>query len=399
MTAPRYRMRILHIIPYFYPAWAYGGTCRAAWELARALVRKQQQVIVYTTDALDAHARAKLPLEVVDGVEIHRVRNLSNYLAWGRAFLPLGFGRQLRESLSHADVAHLHEFRSYQNSVALPLMEKMDVPFVLTAQGGLPRIMGRHSLKVLYDQMVGQRILRNAARLHALNEMEREQFIDLGVEPERVAILPNGVDLEQYRSLPPVNGFRARFGIPEGVPIVLFLARVNKIKGVDFLVSSFDLLRRVSPQVVLVIVGPDDGYLTEVKRQVQTLGISSQVRFTGYLDGDDKLQAYQSASVYVLPSAYEMFAITLLESLACGTPIIATDRCGLADFVRQNDLGSIVNYGDVGGLQNEITRILSRPQDVQRRAGYGRQYVLDNFGWDSIAENWLKVYRDCVAGN
>ena len=392
-------MRILHIIPYFYPAWAYGGTCRAAWELARALVRKQQQVIVYTTDALDAHARAKLPLEVVDGVEIHRVRNLSNYLAWGRAFLPLGFGRQLRASLSHADVAHLHEFRSYQNSVALPLMEKMDVPFVLTAQGGLPRIMGRHSLKVLYDQMVGQRILRNAARLHALNEMEREQFIDLGVEPERVAILPNGVDLEQYRSLPPVNGFRARFGIPEGVPIVLFLARVNKIKGVDFLVSSFDLLRRVSPQAVLVIVGPDDGYLTEVKRQVQTLGISNQVRFTGYLDGDDKLQAYQSASVYVLPSAYEMFAITLLESLACGTPIIATDRCGLADFVRQNNLGSIVNYGDVGGLQNEITRILSRPQDVQRRAGYGRQYVLDNFGWDSIAENWLKVYRDCVAGN
>ena len=392
-------MRILHIIPYFYPAWAYGGTCRAAWELARALVRKQQQVVVYTTDALDAHARAKLPLEVVDGVEIHRVRNLSNYLAWRRAFLPLGFGRQLRAALSHVDVAHLHEFRSYQNSVALSLMEKLGVPFVLTAQGGLPRIMGRHSLKVLYDQMVGKRILRNAARLHALNEMEREQFIKLGVEPERVAILPNGVDLEQYRSLPPVNGFRARFGIPEGVPIVLFLARVNKIKGVDFLVSSFDLLRRVSPQAVLVIVGPDDGYLTEVKRQVQTLGISSQVRFTGYLDGDDKLQAYQSASVYVLPSAYEMFAITLLESLACGTPIIATDRCGLADFVRQNDLGSIVNYGDVGGLQNEITRILSRPQDVQRRAGYGRQYVLDNFGWDSIAENWLKVYRDCAAGH
>ncbi|MDP6793281.1 MAG: glycosyltransferase [Anaerolineales bacterium] len=399
MTAPRYRMRILHIIPYFYPAWAYGGTCRAAWELARALVRKQQQVVVYTTDALDAHARAKLPLEVVDGVEIHRVRNLSNYLAWGRAFFPLGFGRQLRAALGHADVAHLHEFRSYQNSVALPLMEKMGVPFVLTAQGGLPRIMGRHLLKILYDRMVGQRILRNAARLHALNEMEREQFIDLGVEPERVAILPNGVDLEQYRSLPPVNGFRARFGVPEDVPIVLFLARVNKIKGVDFLVSSFDLLLRVSPQAVLVIVGPDDGYLTEVKRQVQTLGISSQVRFTGYLDGDDKLQAYQSASVYVLPSAYEMFAITLLESLACGTPIIATDRCGLADFVRQNDLGSIVNYGDVGGLQNEITRILSLPRDVQRRAGYGRQYVLDNFGWDRIAENWLKVYRDCVVGN
>ena len=89
-------MRILHIIPYFYPAWAYGGTCRAAWELARALVRKKQQVVVYTTDAQDAHSRAAPSFELVDGVEIHRIRNLSNHLAWGRAFLPLGFGHHLR---------------------------------------------------------------------------------------------------------------------------------------------------------------------------------------------------------------------------------------------------------------------------------------------------------------
>ena len=220
-------MRILHIIPYFYPAWAYGGTCRAAWELARALVRKKQQVVVYTTDAQDAHSRAAPPFEVVDGVEIYRVRNLSNNLAWERAFFPLGFGRHLREELGRADVAHLHEFRSYQNAVALSLMEKMNVPFVLTAQGGLPRIMGRDGLKILYDKMFGQRILRNATRLHALNVMEQEQFVALGVDPERVSILPNGVDLEQYLSLPPINGFRVRFGIPEGVPIVLFLARVN----------------------------------------------------------------------------------------------------------------------------------------------------------------------------
>lgn len=391
-------MRILHIIPYFYPAWAYGGTCRAAWELARALGRKGQEVVVYTTDALDSQLRARPAYEVVDGVEIHRVRNLSNHLAWGRIFLPLGFGRRLEVALRGADVAHLHEFRSYQNAVALPLMEKMSVPFVLTAQGGLPRIIGRFALKAVYDRLVGQRILRNAARLHALNELEHKQFIELGVEPERIAVLPNGVDLDEYRELPPVDGFRKRFDIPLEAPIVLFLARVNKIKGVGFLVTSFNELRRELPETMLVIVGPDDGYLTEVKRQVHNLGIESRVRFTGYLDGDDKLEAYQAASVYVLPSAYEMFAITLLESMACGTPIIATDRVGLADFVRQNDLGSIVTYGDIEGLKDEILRILRRPQDVERRAVYGRQYVLDNFGWESIADKWLEVYEACVGG-
>ena len=390
-------MRILHIIPYFYPAWAYGGTCRAAWELARALVRKGQSVVVCTTDALDERSRSTPLSVVVDGVEIHRVRNISNYLAWRRAFFPLGFGNKLQKSLRDADVVHLHEFRSYQNAIALPYMVRTGVPFVLTAQGGLPRIMGRNTLKILYDRNFGARILSNAARLHALNEVEREQFIDLGVDPQRIAILPNGVDLDQYQSLPSFTGFRARFDIPEEAPIILFLARVNKIKGVDFLVSSFNMLREVYPDAVLVIVGPDDGYLQEVKHQVQVLGIEKQVRFTGYLDGDDKLQAYQAASVYVLPSAYEMFAITLLESLACGTPIIATDRCGLADFVRQNDLGSIVNYGDVKGLKNEIVRILGHPVDVERRADYGREYVLKHFGWDRIADNWLTVYQDCVS--
>jgi glycosyltransferase involved in cell wall biosynthesis len=69
----------------------------------------------------------------------------------------------------------------------------------------------------------------------------------------------------------------------------------------------------------------------------------------------------------------------------------------LADFVRQNDLGSIVNYGDVEGLKNEIVRILGNPADVESRADYGREYVLKHFGWDRIADNWLKVYQECAS--
>jgi glycosyltransferase involved in cell wall biosynthesis len=319
-----------------------------------------------------------------------------NALAWNRIFLPLGFGWNLERELRGVDVVHLHEFRSYQNAVVLPHLQRMGIPYVLTAQGGMPRIMGRLAPKAAYDRLVGQRILRHACRLHALNDLEQQQFLDLGVEPERIAILPNGVDLDEYRDLPAVNGFRGRYSIPSRAPIVLFLARVNKIKGVDFLVASFNEVRKCLPDAVLVIVGPDDGYLTEIKRQIQGLGLEGQVRFTGYLAGNAKLEAYQSASVYVLPSAYEMFAITLLESLACGTPIIATDRCGLADFVRHNDLGSIVTYGDVPGLRDEIVHILQTPAPAQARARAGREYVLANFGWEKIVEKWEALYRECA---
>lgn len=390
-------MRILHIIPYFYPAWAYGGTCRAAWELARALVRHGQQVVVFTTDALDAQQRIGPAFEVVEGVEIHRIANLSNRLAWSRVFLPLGFGSQLSASMAKADVVHLHEFRSYQNAVALPILERQRKPFVVTPQGSLPRIMGRYALKAVYDQLYGRHILRRAARLHALDDMERRQYIALGVEPARVVIQPNGIHPAEFDSLPDAEAFRARHGIAAGIPVVLFLARVNRIKGVDFLVQSFALVHKQLPEALLLIVGPDDGYLGEVKQQVHALGIGEHVRFIGYLDGKEKLAAYRAASVYVLPSTYDIFGITLLEALACGTPVIATDGVGFAEFMRQNNIGAVVSFGNTPALQAEIVRVLQRPlPELSARSAAGRQYVLQNFGWENIARDWLQVYADCA---
>lgn len=390
-------MRILHVIPYFYPAWAYGGTCRAAWELARASVRHGLQVEVFTTDALDAQQRAGPTFEVVEGVEIHRVANLSNRLAWARVFLPLGFGSQLSAAVARADVVHLHEFRSYQNAIALPIIERQRKPFVVTPQGSLPRIMGRYALKAVYDQLYGRRSLRSAARLHALDDMERRQYIGLGVEPARIAIRPNGIDPAEFASLPDAEAFRARHGIDAHAPIVLFLARVNRIKGVDFLVQSFALVHKRVPHALLLIVGPDDGFLGEVKRQVNALGIGGQVRFIGYLDGKEKLAAYRAASIYVLPSTYDIFGITLLEALACGTPVIATDGVGFADFMRQNNLGAVVKFGDTAALQAEIARLLQQPlPELAARSAAGRQYVLQNFGWENIARDWLQVYADCA---
>ena len=360
-------------------------------------MRNGQQVVVFTTDALDAQQRIGPAFEVVEGVEIHRIANLSNRLAWSRVFLPLGFGSQLSAAMAKADVVHLHEFRSYQNAVALPLLERQRKPFVVTPQGSLPRIMGRYALKAVYDQLYGRRILRTAARLHALDDMERRQYIALGVEPARVAIQPNGIDPAEFDSLPDAEEFRARHGIAAGIPVVLFLARVNRIKGVDFLVQSFVLVHKRAPQALLLIVGPDDGYLDEVKRQVHALGIGGHVRFIGYLDGKEKLAAYRAASVYVLPSTYDIFGITLLEALACGTPVIATDGVGFADFMRQNNLGAVVKFGDTAALHAEIARVLQQPlPELAARSAAGRQYVLQNFGWENIARDWLQVYASCA---
>ena len=390
-------MRILHIIPYFYPAWAYGGTCRAAWEVARATARRGHDVVVCTTDALDARRRAEPPSEVVEGIEIHRSANLSNRLAWNRLFLPLTFEIDLARELGRTDVVHVHEYRSFQNVVALPAIERAGKPFILTAQGSAPLLLGRFALKRVYDALVGKRLITQACRLHALNTMEQKQFLEAGGLPEQIFIAPNCINVDEYHTLPQSNDFRAKHDIAPGAPLALFLARINKIKGVDFLVSAFAEALSELPEAVLVVAGPDDGFLPQVKEQIQTLGISERVRFVGYIDGAAKLEAFQAADVYVLPSTYEILGITLLEALACRTPVITTEQCGLADEIQQNRLGSVVGYGDVSGLKDELVRTLCNRETMRRDAERRREYVLVNFSWDTVAEKWEAVYAECAA--
>jgi len=389
-------VRILHVIPYFYPAWAYGGTCRAAWEVARATARRGHEVVVCTTDAFDSRRRASPPSELAEGIEILRSANLSNWLAWNRLFLPLTFEFDLKRELGRADVIHLHEYRSFQNAVALPAIERARKPYILTAQGSVPLLLGRFALKHLYDATTGRRLIARACRLHALNTMEKKQFIGAGGRPEKIFVAPNCISVEEYRILPMKNDFRATNSIPPDAPLVLFLARLNKIKGVDFLLAAFAKAAREMPEAMLALVGPDDGYLAEARRRMRELGIEEKTRYIGYLSGEDKLQAYLSADLYVLPSTYEILGITLLEALACRAPVITTDRCGLSDTIERQRLGSVVKFGDVEALAAQMTQALLNREALRGDGERRRNYVLNNFNWDTIADTWETIYRQCA---
>jgi len=388
-------VRILHISPYFYPAWAYGGTCRAAWEVARPLAARGHTVSAYTTDALDAHTRATPDFEVVEKVAIHRAHNLSNRLAWNRLFLPLTFTQGLTEACREADVVHLHEYRSYLAAVTLPILKRTHAPFIVTPQGSLP-VLGRSLLKSIYDPLVGQALLKEAAGLHATSPMERDQFLEAGADAQRIHLIPNGIDTADYEHLPGPGDFRARNNIPANAPLVLFLARINRIKGVDFLVSAFAQVAKALPEAILALVGPDDGYLAQVKHQVSELGLADRVRYIGYVSGTEKLQAYLSADVYVLPSNYEILGITLLEALACGTPVITTDRCGLAPTLAEAGLGTVVKFGEVEALSTQLLDALQNRGTLRQEAERRRTYVLSHFSWDKIADSWESVYAQCA---
>jgi len=197
---------------------------------------------------------------------------------------------------------------------------------------------------------------KKPSKIVALSRMEAEQYRGMGVPEEKIAIIPNGIDLAEYADLPPKGSFKKRFDMDEDEKIVLYLGRIHRIEGIDILVKAFADVVEELDDVRLVIVGPDDGYLGELEALIKALKIEDNVLITGPLYDKDKLEAYVDADAYVLPSRYETFPMTVLEAVACGTPIILSENCGIAEYFK--DKVGLVVKPDSSHIQEALLEML-----------------------------------------
>jgi len=214
-------VNLLHVIPYYAPAWAYGGVVRAATDLTRALAEAGHTVWVLTTDTLSPAARISVREGIVDGVRVIRVRNASNTLR-GRLNLasPLGMGRAARRLIAERgiDVVHCHELRTVENLAVAPVANALGVPLVVSPHGTLPLDTGRPAIKRGWDRLVGRGLMRRFDHVIALTEDEAADARaiwaarGLSLPDDRICVVPNGVHLAEFAALPSGEAFRARWG-------------------------------------------------------------------------------------------------------------------------------------------------------------------------------------------
>jgi len=388
-------MRILQLTPCFYPAWAYGGPVPVIERLSKELVKRGHEVIVYTTDALDRNNRHNMRYSEIEGIKVFYFRNVSNSLAWRRYFLAPGMLFQLRREIKNFDIVHVHGFRDYLTILIHHYATKYGIPYILQAHGSVETYFQKGVLKRIFDKVWGYRILRDATKLIALTPTEAEQYKSMGISENKIGIVPNGIDLAEFENLPQRGQFRKKYGLDDAQKVVLYLARINKIKGPDLLAKAFAELSKDLGDAKLVIAGPDDGYLAALKQLIRELKIEEKVMFTGPLYGRDKLGAYVDADVYVLPSVYETFPVSVLEACACGTPVIVTDRCGIADVIN-GQVGLVVTY-DKNQLQDALQRVLSDDQMRQKFRNGAKSLVHEKSNWSKIAEQVEAIYEKCVS--
>ena len=375
-------MKILQIIPYFTPQ--KGGDVASVYNLSKHLAKRGHEVTIFTTDfELDEEY-----IKSLDGVHVVPFHCIANI---GKMLISPEMKGQLKKEIKDFDVIHMHNFRSYQNIVAYHYAKKCNIPYVLQAHGSVLPFFQKQQLKKIFDLFFGYKILRDASKVIALTKTEVEQYKKMGVDKDKIEIVPNGIDLSEYDNLQGKGEFRRKYSIGDDEKMVLYLGRLHKIKGIDLLVKAFADLVKELEDVRLVIVGPDDGFLPMLKKQIEDLKIGDRILFTGPLYERDKLKAYVDADVYVLPSVYETFPNTVLEACACGTPVIVTDRCGIVDFV-DNKVGYVVEY-DKDQLCDALFKVLSDEKTRRRFGEGGKKLVMDDFGWDKIVMLMENVYK------
>jgi len=389
-------MKILQIIPYYVPAYTFGGPISIVHQISKQLVKRGHEVVVYTSNA-ESHS-SRLPLksiEILNGVEIHYFRNITSKTI-GRLFITPQLILTARKQIDGFDIVHLHGYRTFQNLVACYYANRNSVPCVLQAHGMLPVLMNRQLLKIVFDKIFGNRLVKSVEKLIALTETEQKQFELLGVSTDRIEIIPNGIDLARFQKVPLQNTFRKKFGIPPDMRIILYLGRLHKYKGIDILVMAFARLRKKRDDVILVIAGPDHGALNPLRELCSVLDISGSVIFPGSLLKFDKFEAFVDADIFVLPSLYEAFPIVLLEAFAFSKPVIASDIDSISGIIEHGENGFLFKSSEVDSLEQSIKLLLdnhSLAHDLGTRA---RKCLEEQYTISDVVIKMERMYRNCI---
>lgn len=384
-------MNVGFVTPVFTPS--FGGEPRSTYNLARSLRARGHSVTIFTTN----YGRGESKFEDEGDltiVESRCVANLSNFL-----YTP-EMKKKLKETARTIDVFDVNSFRTYQSVVVMKFAMERGVPYMLRAHGMLPR-MGKWVPKWFFDRVYGRRILSNSSKLIALTQAEVRQYKEFGVEASKISVIPNGVELSDFSNLPARGEFASEFKVSQNMKIILFLGRIDRIKGIDTLLKSYSQLIRNGRNVdyLLVIAGPDGGYLHDAEHLSRQLDIRERVLFSGPLYSKDKLAALVDSSVVVLPSYYESFGNVILESYACSRPIIASRVQAKEEVVIDAQTGLLFSPGNVEQLTDAISRVLGNVEWANAMGRRARELVEREYDLSKLILRTEAIYEEITGAS
>lgn len=389
-------MKILHVAHFFYPCLSAGGVVNASYQIARMQAR-DNSVKVISSDA----CKERLKFEEsrydvdIDGIKVDYFKNISNRFKLATMLdTPLGAIFRIKKQIRDFDVVHVHEHRQTLSIIACYFARRYGIPYVVQAHGSVLPFFQKEGLKNIFDKVFGFKILHGASKVFALTEVEKEQYLKMGVEEDRIEIVPLGINIEEYSDLPEEGIFREKFNISKDDKLIIFIGRVHEIKGLDLLIDAFKELADSESDVKLAIVGPDDGYMDALNLRIAECDLSDKVIVTGPLYKSEKQEALVDCDLFVMPSKYESFTTSGLEAMACGKPLVLTKNNHIHDWV-DGSVGLACD-DDKMSLKDAMAEVLFDEELSKKFGMNGRRLIQEKYNWDMINEQILNIYESII---
>jgi glycosyltransferase involved in cell wall biosynthesis len=309
-----------------------------------------------------------------------------------RFCIPFIFSRDLPKSIKMADVVHLMGHWAPINLIAFFWIQFYRKPYVVCPAGAL-QIFGRSRiLKNLYNLFGGIAYIRKANVCIAITEDESTQFTKYGADIEKILLLPNGIEPKSYIYKNDIK-VRKQFMIGSS-PFLLFVGRLNLIKGPDLLLKAFLMIEGKYPKHKLIFAGLDDGMEVFLKDEVNKNNMSHKVRFIGFVEGKSKSELYHAADLLVIPSRFEAMSIVVLESAITETPVLMTNTCGLNQMNEKH--GAYIVKPDSKSISTGLIYLLADKKDLELRGKRLKKYVEIRFDWNIIVDDYIDMYKKII---
>jgi glycosyltransferase involved in cell wall biosynthesis len=389
-------MKILQVVPYFYPAWAYGGPGKLVYDTSLFFAHQGHSVTVYTGDGYDQTSRMPRKFHVpATDFKVRYFSNLSNFLAYTyNVFFTPGLYLTALLELHTFDVVHIHDFYTLQNFYLGALCRIMGKPYVLSVHGCLEeqRLAQQSRFKQFFLWLYGRQLLKHASHLIATSDNEVKSYLDFGVAKEKISLLGHGVNPSEFATPLTKIACRQKMDLPNKV-IITFLGRVHRIKGLDRLVKAIKLLSD-TPELHFVIAGSDDGYQAELEAEIKALGVEDKITRLGTCFGKTKAQLFKASDIFIYPSYSEGFSLGILEAAAAGLPLILSTGCHF-DQVTHNHAGLVVS-NEPKALAKAILK-LATDEPLRRRSGQNAGKLIEaHFSMAAIGNQLLKRYESLI---
>jgi len=387
--------RIGHVNIGYPPARGLGGPTRVVANYATEQARRGHRVDVVCTN-LHGKRSAIYPEThhaTLDGVRVHYLRTyvLSFWPGtlgplWTPELVPL-----LQGLLPDLDIVHLHGVRDSLSFLTAFYAYRTGIPYVVQPHGELPRLR-YGSLKALYDLLFARGMMQRTSALLALSAREAAECCQMVTNKSvRVERVTNGINLSSFWPLPERGWLRKQIGIGQEKPLVLFLGRLNWVKGVDLLLQAF---ARCKTDALLILVGPDEGEQGKLEQMAVDLGISKRAFFIGPLSPDDVMKAYVDADVFAITSRKELFPFTVVEACIAGVPIVMTNVCEISDLI--NERAGIVVPAEKQAIADAIDRLLQDTRLRKQLSEEAQALARQEFSITSVVDRLDVVYARVI---